>query len=166
MTAKNPDAKSAELQKVTARIANFLDCIVGRECKGRRRRIFIITFGGADGAVDSVALTPDEGYRLMRTLLSQFKVNGAFGDELSFKKTFCIPHSVGRAKIDLQRGLDRMFEQLVKDIPEIAEYVRAELGSLQRTLRRCCRAKTSVNRIVERMREALLIAVDAARIDT
>ena len=166
MAADSSGTEPADVQRISARNATLLDCRVGRECKGRRRRIVIITFGGTDGAVDSVALTPDEGYRLMRGLLNEFKVNGAFSDPLTFQKRFCIPHSIGRAKIDLRLGTQKMFEKLVKEIPEIAEYIRAEVAALAQMLQRRSNSPRRAARIVERVREALLVAVDAARIDT
>jgi hypothetical protein len=172
MSKSNGQAQGATAQATTAeqsigvKVVALLDVIAAEEIKSRRKRL-VITVGASNGTVESFGLDLHDGQKLLQQLLSCYRTGGAYGDPQQLKAKFCLPHSIGRAETDYKgHGPEPMLRKLWKDMPELGEFVIKELKDLERSINHNGKSPKAAKTIVKRLTRAMLLAVDAARIDT
>jgi hypothetical protein len=158
-----------EEEKLMARPASQLACASGQFAAGKKKRVVLLTLGYADASIDQIALTVPEAKKVLYRLavvLGHENLPLGPATEQKILRRWCLPHSVGRAELNVQGEEDKYLDQLTHDIPELGEYVAAQLDSLRRVLHRTGKGAAKPETLMQRVKRLVLIALDAGRSDT
>ena len=165
----NSERRNTEEGTVRARPVSLLECATGRFLNGKKEIAILISLGHADASVDQIALATHDAKKLLYRLavaLGHENVPLGPATEQKIFRRWSIPHSVGRAELNVKVEEDTYLNQLQHDLPELGEYLVAQLNSLRRVLQRVGKNAAKPATLMNRIKRLVLVAVDAARSDT
>lgn len=163
--AQDPAVK----ETLTARPVSLLDCFHGQSQSGRVENILVLTLGNPDASVDMVALTIADAKRLLHGItVALGRENLPYGpaNEEKIIKRWVVPHSVGRAELNVEGEEEEYLSELKTAMPELAEYMASQLTSLRRTLSKRGKSTAAPETVVKRVMRFVLVAVATARTGT
>ena len=152
------------------RKVSLMDCQgTTKTTSGRRDCCLRLTFGSDDGSVEEVSLSRGDAKRLIHQLALALHLEtlpcGPANIETVMKK-WLIAHTPGRAELNVDGDGDAYLYELRHSMPELGEYVDAQLAGLKRALRPTGRSAATAETIIRRVKRMLMISIDTARIDT
>lgn len=130
-----------------------------------RSRRAIITLGAEDGTVDRVVIKSRDGIALLERLAFAFRSDLRRPRIEYGCRAWLSRNSILRAQAKLEGDIDCVYDQARRIVPDIIDFMNNELRALSRGLDRRKCAKQS-QRIARRMRKAMLVLIDAMRVDT
>jgi hypothetical protein len=153
-------------RKVAARkgtVLNFEIEYPGVTLKSRR---VIITLGGEDGTVDRVVLKARDGLFLVQRLAFAFREDKSSPPIAYGTRSWFSRNSILRAQSGVERDLEEVYDTLRRKVPDVVDYMNEELDALRRRLARRGRNAPHPQKLVERVRTAMIVLIDAMRLDT
>jgi hypothetical protein len=152
----NPNPDEAPLK---ARPATVLSCEAAHELSPRKRSCVLLTLGHIDGSIDPLELTIDDAAKLLGLLIMALRLPKSPLD----RKKWAVPHSVGRAELEIGNDLHSALYQLRQRMPDVADYVEAQMKSFKRAVAQRGKNTARPENIARRFLHAMLVAVEAAR---
>ena len=153
---------------LVVRRASFLECQPAQTSVAGERYV-LVTLGNEDGSIDQLGLDFDDGRRLLHRLAIALRIEtlppGPANHEKVLRK-FLVPHAILRSELNVDHDLVKALHQLKLEIPEVGQFVERSLESLRLSLRRASHPQPRLDRVLKRITRFVLVAVDAARIDT
>lgn len=131
-----------------------------------RSRKAIITLGGEDGTIDRVVIHARDGIRLVERLAFAFREDER-GPSIPYgSRAWFSRNSILRAQNKAGDDLERVYDQTRRAVPNVIEFMNAELIALKRLISRRGRSAARPETVVGRVRKAMIVLVDAMRLDT
>jgi hypothetical protein len=159
----------SERDKLVARRVSMLECVPGRAVKGRRESVVVVTLGHPDASIDQIALTVSDAKLLLYRIavaIGRERLPLGPATESKILRRWVVPHSVGRAELNVEGEGDRYLEQLKQELPELHEYLSARFDALRRILHRAGRGAAKPETLMKTVKRLVLVALDAARLGT
>lgn len=163
-TGSQQQQPQADESPVTVRHVVLMEVCRANEVSAEKRKLVVLTMGTPEGDIEYLAFTEPEAMKILGRLAYLFREpwKAAPGAQ-----RWCVPHSIGRAGLDLNAdGIEKCLTKLIRDIPEVGEFVERELQYIRRRLERNIKSKRVAKELVQRVSRSMLLAVDAARADT
>jgi hypothetical protein len=132
---------------------------LARELSPRRRSCILLTIGHHDGSVDPLELSVDDASKLLGLLILALRLPKSPLD----RKKWAVPHSVGRAELEIGNDLHAALYQLRQRMPDVADYVEAQMKSFKRAVAQRGKNGARLDNLAQRFLHAMLVAVEAAR---
>ena len=153
-------------RKVAARKCTVLNIEFESRGVTLKSRRAIITLGGEDGTVDRVILKARDGLYLIQHLAFALRDDVSrpsidYGTHSWFSR-----NSILRAECSVERDLEDVYDTLRRKVPDVVEYMNQELDALRRLVGRRGRNAPRPQTVVERVRKAMIVLIDAMRLDT
>ena len=129
----------------------------------------VVTLGHRDASVDQVALDVPDAKKLLYRLavgLGHEKLPLGPATEQKILRRWVVPHSVGRAELNVEGEEDKYLDQLKHDLPELGEYLVMQFNSLRRVLHRVGKGAAKPETLMRKVKRLVLIALDAGRSGT
>jgi hypothetical protein len=144
-------------------VLNFEVESTGVSLKSRKA---IITLGGEDGTVDRIVINARDGVRLVERLAFAFRSDTRppaieYGSRKWFSR-----NSILRAQNKVEGDLEWVYDRTRRSVPDVVEYMNEELATLRRLLSRGGRSAARPQTVVVRVRRAMIVLIDAMRLDT
>lgn len=149
---------------VTVRHVVLMEVCRANEVSGEKRKLVVLTLGTPEGDIEHLAFAEPEAMKILGRLAHLFREPWQPAPGCT---SFCVPHSIFRARIDLDaHGIEKCLTKLIRDIPEVGEFVERELDGIGRSILRNFKSQRTAKALITRLRRSMLLAVDAARYDT
>lgn len=129
----------------------------------------ILTLGHADASVDPVAFTLNDAKLLLYRLavaIGREKLPLGPATAEKILQRWVVPHSVGRAELNIDGEGDAYLDQLRHELPELHAYLTTQFDTLRRVLHRTGRGAAKPETLMKKVKRLVLIALDAARLGT
>jgi hypothetical protein len=126
---------------------------------GRKHPCLLLALGYSDGSVDQLELSVDEATKLLGLLINALRVPKLAVD----RKKWAVPHSTGRAELEIGNDLDSALYQLRQRMPDVAQYVEDQMRSFKRAVSQRGKSTMRPENLTRRFLHAMLVAIEAAR---
>jgi hypothetical protein len=155
------DPRAVVARKCT--VLNFESESPGVSLKSRKA---IITLGGEDGTVDRIILNSKDGLLLVQRLAFALRDDERRPSIDYGSRSWFSRNSIPRAQSGVERDLEDVYDTARRKVPDVVEYMNEELDALRRLLARRGRNAPRPQTLVERMRTAMIVLIEAMRWDT
>ena len=153
--------------EAAARKCTLLSCeFVAPRKKWQKPRQVIITLGGEDGSVDRIAIDARDSVRLVERLAFIFRESRTEPSPAYGSRGWFAQRSILRAQAKADDDVERVYDDVRLSLPDVAEYMNEELAAAKRSLTRRREGTFRPETVVGRLRRAMLVLIDAMRLDT
>lgn len=155
-----------DVTRISAPVVQPLHCQVAEASHDPNQELVVVTLGDPAGMVFTLALLPDDVAHLRAQLLvAKVKINPQKRPTVGLKRVE--PHSPKRAMQHLRKvGVEQYVQDLALQKPMLADYVEKQVASLATSYQRKSLSRRASGLFRHRLRQFILVAIDAARSDT
>jgi hypothetical protein len=143
----------------SARPTTVLSCQAAHELSGTKQACVLIALGYTDGSIDQLEMSVDEASKLLELLIIALRVPKSPLD----RKKWAVPHSIGRAELEIGNDLHAALYHLRERMPDVAKYVEDQMRSFKRAVSQRGKSTMKPENLTRRFLHAMLVAIEAAR---